>query len=356
MKEIEFIHYVCPFCKGSFEREVYGYYCENCDRRFPVKEGIPILTDSVNCWDFQSIKSKQLLTISEERGWSKAIQEVYGYSDYGFWISDVSRGCGVLLTSINKKSRVLDAGCGWGALSLFAAPIADEVHAIDSTFDAVKFLAIRTRQEGIENICPAVGDLLKLPFPEDYFDIVLLNGVLEWIPFFEESTSSPYHIQLSGLREVKRVLKHGGEIYLGIENRYALKYFLGARDEHTGLPFVTILPRRLASAVSRLSGKGPYRNYTYSLSGLKKLFAKSVLKFAKVYLPLKSYREINYIVDLNDLKAQAFGIDFLIRHMNSEGIKNRLYYLFFLFVKVSQLYRLGFFKRFGFSFIMIFKK
>ena len=92
------------------------------------------------------------------------------------------------------------------------------------------------------------------------------------------SNTPPREAQLIFLREVKRVLANNGCLYVGIENRFGLPFFLGEKD-HSGLPYTSILPRKLANFVvkkfghaggvygdksERIKEQKGYYTYTYS--------------------------------------------------------------------------------------------
>ena len=74
------------------------------------------------------------------------------------------------------------------------------------------------------------GNASQLPFPDDFFDLVVCNGVLEWIGVIND-TVEPREAQIAFLQEVKRVLSRRGCLYVGIENRFGLPFFLGALDD-----------------------------------------------------------------------------------------------------------------------------
>ncbi len=73
-----------------------------------------------------------------------------------------------------------------------------------------------------------VGNLNDMVFGEQ-FDYIVLNGVFEYAPGFTEG-DQPCE---TFLKNIKRLLKPEGILLIAIENRFGLKYFAGAPEDHT---------------------------------------------------------------------------------------------------------------------------
>jgi len=141
------------------------------------------------------------------------------------------------------------------------------------------------------------SSLWTLPFKKESFDLVAMNGVLEWVA--EGSDGDPGKLQETALRNALALLKPGGCLYLGIENRLCPGYFIGYPDPHSGMPFVTILPRPLAHWYARRKGAaGGYRNYLYSSRGYRKLLKKTGFGSAEFYVALPSYNHPRFLIPL----------------------------------------------------------
>ncbi len=95
------------------------------------------------------------------------------------------------------------------------------------------------------------NSFLRLPFPDASVDIVLLNGVLEWMGAAVINVS-PARIQLEALKEIRRVLKPEGVIYIGIENRYS-ESTCGAK-EYTGASFCRFTARIITNFYKNCHG------------------------------------------------------------------------------------------------------
>lgn len=88
------------------------------------------------------------------------------------------------------------------------------------------------RHKHFDNLEIIVGNLNDIRF-EEKFDYITLNGVLEYAGSFTH-TQLPYH---DFLKQIKQYLKPDGKLIIAIENRYGLKYFAGAKEDHTGIEF-----------------------------------------------------------------------------------------------------------------------
>ena len=95
-------------------------------------------------------------------------------------------------------------------------------------------------------------------------------------------------------------------MYLGIENRFTLEYFIGYPDPHCRIPFVTILPRPLAQWYARRKGTGGYRNYLYSSRGYRKLLERSGFSHVDIYAAIPSYNNPRYLIPLHGREFQHY--------------------------------------------------
>lgn len=95
-------------------------------------------------------------------------------------------------------ARLLDAGCGIGVLSRFYARQGFDVHAIDISGTAIEMTRGSFEAYGLKgNI--QLGSVESIPYPDNYFDYVVSNGVIHHTPDTEKAVS-----------EFHRVLKPGG--------------------------------------------------------------------------------------------------------------------------------------------------
>ena len=199
---------------------------------------------------------------------------------------------------------IVDIGAGWGAVTTGLARLGGRVFALDSNIETLKFQTIRAKENALTNItCVHVDplELAPLPFEDGVADLVVMNGLLEWVGAAVEE-GDPGELQLAAVREAWRVLKPGGTLYVGIESRFGFSFWRGAED-HRGTRFTSLLPRRLASWVTRRRGLGDYRTYTHSYHGLRQMLRAAGFQDARFYEPYPTYRMAGRMVPIDDARV-----------------------------------------------------
>jgi len=192
---------------------------------------------------------------------------------------------------LDKKMNVLDFGCGYGSVSISLAPHVKKVYGTDLDMDRLIFTQKRAELSKITNLqLLCCGGDKKLPFSDNQFDLVIVNGVLEWLP--TSIQGSPQEVQENFLREIYRILKDDGSLYLGIENRYNYQYFLGKPDDHSHLIFASLLPRFFSNIYSMIIKNKSYRTYTHSHKKYLEMFNKAGFKKVETFFPSPNYKYI----------------------------------------------------------------
>ncbi len=206
---------------------------------------------------------------------------------------------------LDHNSRVLDAGAGLGRISIPLARVVKEVVACDSSSVRIKFLKKLAEAKGLNNIKTIVADIFNLPFEEESFDLIVMNGLLEWVGK-TDLYKDPREAQIACLKAFKKLLKKGGHLYVGIENRFALAYLRGI--DHSGLRFTSFLPRWLADKYTIFRTGQRYDTYTYNISGYKTLFKESGFENPDFYLVYPGYNLPRIIVPYQDLNLLKYVI------------------------------------------------
>ena len=169
----------------------------------------------------------------------------------------------------------------------------------------MKFLKKLAEAKGLTNIETIVADIFNLPFPEESFDLIVMNGLLEWVGR-TDLYQNPRDAQIACLKICKKLLKKGGFLYIGIENRFARAYLRG--HDHSGLRFTSYLPRWLADKYTKWQTGHRYDTYTYGMSGYKKLLREGGFESPDFYLVYPGYNRPRIIIPYHNLKLLKYSV------------------------------------------------
>lgn len=299
-----------------------------------MKEGIALFTNDRYWGKLPKEELEKALEVIEMDSWGAFKAQYKGGFDATF---EENRADWRFVIPVDKSFSVLDAGAGLGRISIPLARVAGKVVAIDHSFLRMKFLKKRAEQEGLDNIEVCVADIFDLPLPKESFDLIVMNGLLEWVGATDRY-SDPREAQLASLKICKELLKKDGFLYIGIENRYALAYLRGL--DHGGLRFTSYMPRWLANAYTKFRKGKPYDTYTYTKRGYEKLLKESGLNNVAFYLPYPGYNLPRIVIPYDNLQALAYTIRILV---SSGGAKKKLAQFLAQWPLALRLYRYFFF-------------
>lgn len=108
-------------------------------------------------------------------------------------------------------SKILDIACGSGWLSFFMAENGLEATGLDISEKAIQLAHTVLEKNSEANVEFKVGDMMKLDFPENHFDGLLVNAAFEHLD---------YQRGKEFLEHVKTVIKPGG-IMFGVFDKVA---------------------------------------------------------------------------------------------------------------------------------------
>ncbi|OYD82277.1 class I SAM-dependent methyltransferase [Azospirillum brasilense] len=172
------------------------------------------------------------------------------------------------------RGRVLEVGGGCGALSPYIAEQADELIVVEGAVRRARICATRCR--GLANTQVWATNFSCLPETET-FDTVLVIGVLEYSPsFFKDGERDPFDAFLA---KVRKHLAPGGRAIIAIENRFGLKYFCGAPEDHEMVQFYGIEDRYR-----------PNQFKTFGRRELLDLLGRAGLGHTDLLLPFPDYK------------------------------------------------------------------
>jgi len=305
-------NYICPSCNKELLSKLGLFICTSCGNSYKTDKNITLFTDNEL---FYSVFSKEdaikVAELSEQKSWRFAIDNYsnkIGKYTYNY-IVDESRADWLIYLPTLKNSIVLDIGSGWGNIAIMLAKRCEKYYCCDANVYNLRLLNSRLRDNNINNtelFQYDANDILKLPFNDKSVDVVILNGVLEWMGNIEHKLS-PRQIQIMALKEINRVLKKDGIVFIGIENRYAMGHLLGARP-HGEIPFIGLLPRFLSNIITKLKTGKRHGTYIYSVAGYRKLLHRANFKMQTAFLAFPDYRFPNTIVPLKPKWMKRFWV------------------------------------------------
>ena len=130
------------------------------------------------------------------------------------------------------------------------------------------------KNKAFSNLEIYVGNFLDINI-ETKYDYVTLIGVLEYSIYYVGG-DDPF---VSMLQKAREYLKPGGKLIIAIENKYGLKYWSGAREDHTGKFFDGISGY---NSVERVN--------TFSKNKLEQLISKAGFTESEFFYPFPDYK------------------------------------------------------------------
>jgi SAM-dependent methyltransferase len=135
------------------------------------------------------------------------------------------------------RGRVLNVGCGTGGFNVLAAEAGARAVGVDESGAAIDICGLKARKAGGAF---AQAHAEALPFPDGTFDLVYCFSAIEHVHSVETS-----------IREIVRVTRPGGVVYLHTNNAWA------CYEGHYKVLWIPFLPRPLGRLYLRARGRPP---------------------------------------------------------------------------------------------------
>lgn len=184
-----------------------------------------------------------------------------------------------------KNKTLLEVGAGMGALTGLFCRSCCRVVALEQSEKRAEI--IKQRYKKYSNLEVVCGDLLEVDSLEK-FDYIVLTGVLEYVGIGNKKDN----IYQEVLDLLATLLKNDGVIFIAIENRFGLKYWCGAAEDHTGVPFDGISGYDHSGYTTRYNADGVK---TFSKKELEVLLNGAGFSKQRWYYPLPDYKFPNAI-------------------------------------------------------------
>lgn len=105
---------------------------------------------------------------------------------------------GYLLPYLNKQQHLLDIGSGAGTITVGFVELVQHVTALEVSDEALDVTRKEAQRQNV-SMDFAVGDIHRLPFPDNTFDVVHVHQVLQHVGE-----------RVEAMKEMRRVVKPGG--------------------------------------------------------------------------------------------------------------------------------------------------
>ncbi len=215
---------VCTVCHADLAWEAERVRCSRCPQIFPLSAGVPVMLDgSENLHDGFGHDLNQ----AKESG--NFFEKVFHRNRVRTVVRWLQEGPGF-------QGRVLDLGCNTGPVLIPLRSRGLDVIGLDVIAEDVHVCAGNLKRHGLVADGLVVADGRKTPFPDGFFDGVLLVDVLE-------HTLDPAGI----LSEARRVVRQGGYVFASVPWKWHpvvrhdwIRKALTRRktvDEHPDIPF-----------------------------------------------------------------------------------------------------------------------
>lgn len=217
-----------------------------------------------------------------------------------------ARHCLVRPLGIKPGERVLELGCGAGAITRYLGETGAEVTAVEGSLARAKVAAARCLD--LPNVTVIADDLQAVDVQGKY-DWVTLIGVLEYAAAFS-GAEDPYQAYLAS---AIRHLKPGGKVVIAIENQLGLKYFNGCGEDHLSQVFV---------GIQDLYPAGGAR--TFGRRALSSVLDRAGLSEQQWLYPYPDYKVPNVVLTDAALVHRGFNAaDLLLRNVSEDYTADR---------------------------------
>ena len=166
-------------------------------------------------------KLSDLLFKINSHGYSKGLKQFLKNNSEFEYRFNKMEGSIAFRTTHRNNIRCLVLNSDLGNIPENLSQIYDEVYSLEVNREKILIQKFRFQKNNINNIRLVNSDVKSLPFPNNYFDLVVLGE----IKINKQHNQSPKTKVIECLKEIKRVLALDGCLCAGVQNKYGLKIF-----------------------------------------------------------------------------------------------------------------------------------
>jgi len=161
------------------------------------------------------IKKLKLLPQREYQGINTNEEDPLKYYYWPILGKMYQRRVELCLNECQGGERILEVGYGNGLTFINLSEEYSEIHGLDLKTNADEVVSVFQRHS--IQVSLQQGDVIQMPYPNDYFDTVLLISILEHLKPAELTQA---------ISEIWRVLKPGGDVIYGVPVERPLMVFM----------------------------------------------------------------------------------------------------------------------------------
>ena len=292
----------CPKCKKLFNISTSKIICNNCKKTYSNEEGyVDFLGEKdFEVRDISKEKLREMIQSIHKHGYEKASLEFLNDSVIKPHLLDVKSADPIFHCIGKNNLRCLEIGSNLGKITENLSHIFHEVYSLETSKEKIEIQKNRFQHLNQKNIILLRCNPLELPFPENYFDVIICNENFELCESFNMKSKSEKG-QIRFLNEAKRILTNEGCLCLSVRNKFGLPQLFGVEK-------IKFLQNNIKSEI-------------HSISGYKQLFKKTNFH-VKSYWALPSIRKPYFSGKMEDnISYQWFFhnvTDFLLKRKKSK--------------------------------------
>lgn len=178
--------------------------------------------------------------------------------------------------SFKNDASILELGAHLGEVTNLLCKSAKKVVAVETVKARAEAISVRCKKR--DNLEIIVGNFKDINFSEN-FDYITLFGVLEYAQCFFDDENPAEEL----IKYCKKHLKEDGKILIATDNKFAMKYYVGAEDDCTGNRFDSV------------TGYKNDKAYKLGKYELERILNSAELYKSQFFYPLPDYKLTNSI-------------------------------------------------------------